>query len=278
MIEWLVPAGIAALGLGGYATFIEPRRSVLLHYRLLTRALPKSDRPIRLGIMSDIHAAWPHMRRSRIEALVREMLAEAPDLLLLPGDFVTMGCLGARSLSPRVIAEALAPLAGFAPTLAVLGNHDWKYDGPGIARALRDVGIDVLQNEARVIELGSGALQIAGVDCLMSRRGDVARTFATADPGLPTILMSHIPDAVTKVEGRAFLTVAGHTHGGQIRLPLRGPIIKATRLPRSLARGLHPYGAGHLLVTSGLGTATLPIRLGVVPEQLILEIEGRGRE
>lgn len=274
MIEWLAAAGVAALGLSGYATLIEPRRAVLRRMRLVTNALPKAAKPVRIGIMSDLHAAWPHMERPRIEALVAAMLDERPDLVLLPGDFVTVGCLGARTLTPAPIAAALAPLAEFAPTLAVLGNHDWKYDAAGIAGALRAVGIDVLQNEARVVELAAGPLQIAGVDCLKSRQGDVEATFRSARPGVPTILMSHIPDAVIAVAGRAFLTIAGHTHGGQIRLPFRGPLLKATRLPRELSYGLHSYGTGHLLVTAGLGTATLPIRLGIRPEYLLLELQG----
>lgn len=276
MIEWLAAAGFAALGLGGYATFVEPRRAVLRRVRLTTPALKRAAAPLRIGIMSDIHASWPHMEAPRIEALVEEMLAAAPQLVLLPGDFMTTGCLGATTLGPEPIAAALAKLPASVPTLAVLGNHDWKLDGEGMVHALRAVGIDVLENESRRFHLGESTLQIAGIDCLKSRRADVERAFASTSPDLPTILMTHIPDAVKAVKGRAFLTIAGHTHGGQIRLPIRGPLLKATRLPRRLNRGLHPYEDGHLLVTSGLGTATLPIRFGVVPEQLLLELEGTG--
>lgn len=260
--------GIAAVG--SWAGLVEPRRLRAVRYDIPTPRWPAGRPPLELAVLGDLHAAWPHVTEGRLERIVTRILAERPQLILLPGDFLANRTALVRPLPAAAVAGALAPLARAAPTLAVLGNHDWSEEGGrAIRAALEAIGIGVLDNEVVELDLPGGTLQVAGLGCACSRRADLPAVLARLDPGRPAVLLSHVPDAVAYVPDHVLLTVAGHTHGGQVRLPGLGPLLTMSALPRRFARGHHRIGRRHLLVTSGVGTSVLPIRLGVPPEYVI---------
>jgi uncharacterized protein len=239
--------------------------------RRLTVPLPGwRGSPLRVGILSDVHAALPLMPPARVAGIARRLLAERPDLVLLPGDFVTTKTRLVRRVPVGPVAAALAALPTAAPTLAVLGNHDHH---AGAAAALEGVGIAVLRNTARRLELPGGPLWVAGLDDMFTRRDDLGQTLAAVDRTAPVIMLSHVPDVFPRLPPWVPLTVAGHTHGGQVRLPGWGPIVTMSRLPRAMAYGLHERDGRRLYVSGGVGTTGWPVRFCRPPEIAILRLE-----
>lgn len=265
--------GLAACGAAGaYAAAVEPRLLRLRRPTASSPLWPAGRMPLRIGVLSDIHAAWPHMPVIRIERIARRLLAAAPDLVLLPGDFVTTHTGFVRPIAIEPVAAALRGLAVAVPTLAVLGNHDWHFGGERVAQALGRSGIRVLRNDSTRIELPGGAVWIAGLDDMWTGRADLARTLQDLGGDAPALLLSHAPDAVTDAPPEIAVTIAGHTHGGQVCLPGYGALRTLTRLPRHLAYGLHEINGRHLYVSGGIGTTVLPIRFCRLPEIALLTV------
>lgn len=273
MIEYVLLGGAGIAAISAWAGLIEPRRLVAARYELSVPRWPAGLPPLRLAVVGDLHAARPHVSEARLAQLVARVIAERPDLILLPGDFLANRTAFVRPLPIAAIAAALAPLAKAAPTLAVLGNHDWHRGAGHLVRAaLERVGIAVLENEVVEFAFGQSTLQVAGLGCAISRRTDLPAVLERLDPERPCIVLTHLPDSVAYLPDQPLLVVAGHTHGGQVCVPGIGPLLTMSALPRRFARGLHRVGGRHLLVTSGVGTSLLPIRLGTPPEYVIATV------
>ncbi len=273
MLETLFAlAGMAAAG-AGWAVAIEPRLLRVDRRHVASSRWPAHWPALKVAVLSDLHAARPHVDAARIGRIVARILAETPDLVLLPGDFVSTRARWQRPLSTEAIAAALAPLTR-VPVVATLGNHDYEHGFDRVGCALRAVGIEVLHDSASRLTWGDGAVQLAGIPYRGSGRFDTRRAFAGLDPALPLIVTSHTPDAFPHLPAEALLTVAGHTHGGQVKLPGLPPPVTFSRLPRRMAHGLHRDGDRFLYVSAGVGMSGPPIRFGVPPEIGILTIAG----
>lgn len=269
-------AGLAAgAAVAGYAVAVEPMRLVLRQHRIALRGW--QGRPLRVGVLSDIHAALPQMSPARVARIAARLVAERPDIILLPGDFVTTRNPFVRMLPIEPVAAALAGLAAAVPCFAVLGNHDWHHGGERVRRALEAVGLTVLANDARRTMVDGRPLWIAGLDDMFTGHHDLARTLAAVDATAPVLLLSHVPDIFPRVPGTVGLTVAGHTHGGQVRIPGYGPIRTLSRLPRAMAYGLHEREGRHLYVSGGVGVSNVPVRFARPPEIAVLSLEGSAR-
>jgi predicted MPP superfamily phosphohydrolase len=264
-------AGAAA---GVYAALIEPSLLRLREPVALSRWWPRGRPCLRIGIIADLHACWPLMTAARVERIAARLLAARPDLVLLPGDFVSTHTWFVRPLAVEPVAAALRGLAAAVPTLAVLGNHDWYYGGARVAVALADAGIPVLRNAAKRVAVAGGDVWIAGLDDAWTGHDDLAQALRGTDDTAPVILLSHVPDAFRHLPPGIALTVAGHTHGGQVCVPGYGPLRTVTRLPRRLAYGLSDEGGRHLYVSGGVGTTALPLRFARPPEIALLTLAG----
>jgi predicted MPP superfamily phosphohydrolase len=269
----LLLAGLAAgTAVAAYAAVIEPQMLLLRRH---TIPLPAwRGAPLRVGVLADIHAALPQMSCARVARIGRRLLAERPELVLLPGDFVTTRNPSVRKLRVEPVVAALAELAAAVPTFAVLGNHDWHYGGGQVTRALEATGITVLANAAARLELAGGPLWIAGIDDMFTGHDDLRRALEGVDGEDPLVLLSHVPDIFPHVPPGVALTVAGHTHGGQVRIPFYGPIRTLSRLPRRMAYGLHEHEGRHLYVSGGVGVSNVPVRFACPPEIAILTLTG----
>jgi predicted MPP superfamily phosphohydrolase len=195
-----------------------------------------------------------------LRRVVRELNAAHADYTILLGDYVIQDVIGGRFVPPEQIAAELRALRG--PTYAVLGNHDGWLDARRVDAALRGAGIIVLNDESRGI--------FAGVSDLWTGRHDIRRALAN---GSPRILLTHSPDIFPDVPPRVALTLAGHTHGGQVNLPLLGRLIVPSRFGSRYAAGHIVEGGKHLFVTTGVGTSIIPIRFRVPPEVVVLTVE-----
>ncbi len=265
----------AGAGLLAYA-YIESRyRLVTTAYRFRPPRWPVLPKPLRIVALADLHAVEPWMPIARIEEIVRAANALQPDLVLHLGDFVhgiprpfRTGAVPIPAWS-AVLGTLKAPLGAYA----VLGNHDWFQGAEEIRKALTANGIGVLENQAVKLKTAEGfGFWLAGLGDQVARQDDLARTMQALGDDAPTILMAHEPDIFPQVTDRVSLTLSGHTHGGQIRLPFFGAPVVPSRYGQRFAYG-HVVEAGrHLVVSGGLGCNLLPLRRGSPPELVLLEL------
>lgn len=245
------------------------REPVVRHARVAAPGWPAAAPPLRLLLISDIHVGGPDMPPARLRRIVGRINRLAPDIVLIAGDLVTDKRLATRYYSHE---EAVAPLAGLRPrlaTVAVLGNHDHWRDAAAARRALAKAGIRLLSNQAVQV----GPVAVGGLDDDFTDRADLPATLAAlrALKG-PRLILSHSPDPFADPASDAFLMLAGHTHCGQVAPPLIGPLSTMSDYGRRYACGLVREGGRTLVVTAGLGTSGIPLRLGAVPDMWLVEI------
>ena len=272
-----VSVTFCALGLAAYACLVEPRRLVVRRWTLALPRWPAALAGLRVGVMTDLHAGVLHAGEGAIARWVARMNAEAPDVVLLAGDFTDAHPLYGRRLSPERIAERLAELEAPLGPVAVLGNHDWRAYGMRMWTALSAAGIPVLENDALALDAPGGRLHVAGLADLRLRRPNLALALADVPDQEPVIMLSHNPDVFPFVPSRVALTVSGHTHGGQVAIPyVRHPVMPSRHGER-YARGHIVEHGRHLVVSTGLGTSGIPVRLFAPPELLVLELHPEER-
>jgi predicted MPP superfamily phosphohydrolase len=230
-----------------------------------TVTVPGLQRQVRIVQLSDVHASAFDMPVARLRRIVGMANALQPDLIVLTGDYISgypSSWTAARTTAALApLGELSAPLG----VLAVLGNHD---SGPMTRKAIAATHIRLLVGES----YDAGPLAIAGADDILAGSPAVEKwrkAAANAPSGKPVIAIAHEPDFMQWLPKRVPLLIAGHTHGGQIVLPLLGTLPRSPFLDAHL-RGLFDKNGQTLIVSSGLGTSVLPMRIGVPPE--IVEI------
>ena len=281
---------LAATGVGPFwALFVTPRRGPrVVRYRIAPTGWP-AGRRLRIVALADLHAGHPHVPLRRVRSIVDQANDLDGDVTVLLGDNKAdhLGA-GLFPVHHCAVAAALGRLRAPGGVWAVLGDHDWKQDGAAMQRGAPPVragtfmaehGIRVLHNGAGRADTAGGPLWIAGLGCQRTRRPDGgigvddlhATAAAVPDDGTPAILLMHQPDAFPRVPGRFALTLCGHTHGGQVRLGPWVPYVPSgfgTRYVRGHVR----EGGRELIVSSGIGCSGLPIRFGVPPEIVVVDI------
>ncbi len=276
----LLASGVAA---ASYGILIEPGfRLSIVRWPVAHPGWPASMPPLRIAVLTDLHAMQPWMPVPRIEHIVQAANELQPDLIVLLGDYVAgMARYRTGIVSIADWAAALRPLRAPYGVHAVLGNHDWWVDPRGVRLGLEKAGIQVLENEAVKIQAGGRRFWLAGLGDQLAKRvrdrfvgvddldGTVARTMGDADP---LILLAHEPDIFVRVPPRVTLTLSGHTHGGQVLLPFIGRPVVPSNYGQRFAYGHVVEGGRHLLVSSGLGMSGLPVRFMVPPEIALITL------
>lgn len=236
------------------------------------RGWPQELDGLKIALISDIHAGSPYIGKSRLKLLVDRVNAAKPDAVVLLGDYVIQTVVGGRFMPPETLAGLLKELRAPLGVYAVLGNHDWWLDGPRVRAAFAGRGITVLENETVRLRRGGRAFHIIGLADYIERFPDTYRTLKGVPAAEPVIAMIHEPDYFPYIPERIALTLAGHTHGGQVRLPLIGSPIVPSTYGQRYARGLIKEGEKQLFVTTGVGTSIIPVRFGVPPEYAMLTL------
>lgn len=274
-------AAFVAMVALGYARWIEPRRLQALVFRVGVPGLPASLEGASIAHLTDFHAGTAGTHVPTLRRAVDTVRRWRPDLVALTGDFSDDG----RWRGDLHLFDALA---AEAPTFAVLGNHD-RMTSPAaterIVAGLRDQGVDVLRNQHRLVPVRGVHVEVVAVDDPSTDRDDAAAALAglptAPDPARPAILLAHAPDVVDRSpQGRFALALAGHTHGGQIRL---SPFRHRTPLDLSMtvggldspyARGIHLVRGVPLFVSNGLGQSGVPFRFLAPPQAALFVLTG----
>lgn len=278
--------GIGLAGLTGGATagysYLEAHRLVVTPYRVVSPRWPTGQR-LTITVVADLHAGGPNMGLAQIRHVVDTANALKSDIIVLLGDYFATHKLMTEIVPHPVWAAELARLQAPFGKWAILGNHDWWYDIEGARKALADVKIPVLEND--VVPLGEpgNRFWLAGIgDQIAYRLGhgkfrgvdDLPGTLARVRTDDPIILLVHEPDIFPRVPDNVALTLAGHTHGAQIRLPFVWPLFVPSAYGARYAYGHIVEERRHMVVSGGLGTSVVPLRLGVPPEIVQIEVTG----
>jgi predicted MPP superfamily phosphohydrolase len=261
-----------ALPLGLWAFWIEPASLRVVEEELFPRSWPGPLAGTRVALIADLHVGSPFNGLGKLERVVELTNEAAPDLVLLAGDFVIRGVLGGHFVTPEAVAEVLARLDVPLGTWAVLGNHDWWYDAARVRSALEAVGIPILEDAAARIDTGAGPLWIVGVGDHWEGAHDSRAALARVPAGEPVILFTHNPDVFPELPRPVNVALAGHTHGGQVYIPLVGRPIVPSLYGERYARGRVVEDGNELFVTSGVGTSILPVRFLVPPEIAVVTL------
>lgn len=297
-------AAAGSLAFAGYAFGVEPRRLHLQHYALTPPRWPSGLR-LRIAALADIHACEPWMNIERLEQIVAETNALGADLIVLLGDYAAAHRWVTRIMDPAEWAPVLAQLRAPLGVHAILGNHDWWDDGtaqrtgsgPVLGHvALERVGIRVYENQAVRLQKHGFPFWLAGLGdqiALLPRKrwgrtrfqgvDDLPGTLAMVTDDAPVILLAHEPDIFPRVPERVSLTLSGHTHGGQVRIFGYSPVVPSRYGNRYAYGHVVETDTGgtrtprHLIVSGGLGCSIAPIRFGVPPEILLLELGASNR-
>jgi predicted MPP superfamily phosphohydrolase len=288
-LKSLLGSAAALLGTGAYAFGLEPAfRLRVQRYALVPPAWP-AGLNLRIAVIADVHAGEPYMPLSRVEEIVDTANRLGADVIVLLGDYTAGHRFMTRRIGMPEVAPVLARLKAPLGVYAILGNHDWWDDldaqrerkGPIIAaRALREAGVPILENEVVRLKKDDRPFWLAGLGdqiafVLGPRRflgvDDLPGTLAKVDDDAPVILLAHEPDIFPKVPGRVSLTLCGHTHGGQVRLFGYSPMVPS-EFGNRFAYGHVVEEGRHMIVSGGLGTSILPVRFGVPPEIVLVEL------
>lgn len=248
-----------------YAVLVEPYMLSVTPYVIENNALSG----VKIVFATDFHIAPYPWEKWRLHRIVRKINEQNPDLVILGGDYVNRH-EKASTMEPQKIAEALREIT--APKVAVLGNHDSYYGKEDVAQALKNVGITVLDNQNVRVRVKDRWVTIVGVSDLSTDKPDVAKAFKNAER--PVIFVTHSPDVFPQLKGRAVLTLAGHTHGGQVVMPFVGAPLVPSDYGQRYRYGMISEQNALMLVSAGLGTSMYPLRFNSKPE--IVEVSFKG--
>ena len=262
-LAWATLIAVLAVCVDGF--YVEPARLVERDYTMTLSNWPASCDGMRVDVVSDTHTGSPRNGIDHLDQMVAKLVRSDADAVLMAGDYVILRVLAGTYVPPEVIAEHLKPLTARKQVYAVLGNHDWWKDGARVSRAFSDAGVHMVDNMAVPVDAGRCQFWLAGLGDLMEGRPDVRGAFAMVPRNVPVVALTHEPALWPRIPDSVALTVAGHTHGGQIN-PFGVMTPTHYRMHSYQLNGSYVIGKRSLFVTPGIGTSILPMRLGVPPE------------
>jgi len=267
--KWTFLTGCLIAGV--WSVLIEPFCIHTHELEIWTDRWPMGHPELRIAVIADTHTGAPFHGLMRLARVVDRCNALEPDLVLLAGDYIYHGVSLGSAPEVSAIAAVLGQLRAPLGVVAVLGNHDWWDDGYAMWRELEANGVIVLENQAHRIGGVHDGFWIVGIADLTERDFDLRGALAQVDDDAPVILLSHQPDIFPEVPDTVALTVAGHTHGGQVRLPFVPAIVPSRFGDRYVGGHVRELGRD-LYVSRGLGNTGLPVRFGARPELPVLTL------
>lgn len=280
--HWLSALLALLLAVAGGLLWLLSNARAIPVVRRLDVALPfpmdAPRRPVTIALLTDTHLSGPDNSPQRMARIVRQINDLKPDLILLGGDYVGDSKWGAtydarQSIAP--FAALRAPLG----VVAVLGNHDARSKKNQVALSRADwratfaaMGVAMLDNQA----VRRGPLAIGGLRDVYTGKPDIPATVAAMERiGGAPLMISHGPDVFPALPDRAMLTLVGHTHCGQIALPFLGVVYVPSRYGVRYACGVYRDGMKTMVVSAGVGTSGLPVRMLAPPDIWLITVRPR---
>lgn len=289
LLKWLGRVSLLGLASATYPFIIEPGLMMRTQYYSLTPPGWTPGLKLRLVALADPHLAEPYMSIERWGRIIDVANSLEGDVNLMLGDYATSHPLVTRRIFAPEMAAASKKLKAPLGTYAIMGNHDWWADraaqksghGPTAGqKALEDQGIPVLENKAVQLDKDGLPFWLTGTASIVAlwRRGkglvgmdDLPGTLAQVSNDAPIIHLAHEPDLFVDIPPRVSLTLSGHTHGGQVRILGYSPVVPS-EFGNRFAYGHVIEDGRHLIVSGGLGCSMLPVRLGMPPEILVIDL------
>jgi predicted MPP superfamily phosphohydrolase len=262
VLKGLLAAGVGtATGTGAYGYLYGRHELGVTSATLPVNGLPSALSGLRIGLLTDVHRSqW--MSDADVAHAVNMLMVARPDLIVLGGDYVTWG--DRQYIGPS--AEALGRLSAPYGVFGILGNHDDDHLMPA---ALAATGVEVLKDARTRVAINGESLELVGIRFWTKRAMDIAPLMRGAMG--TTILLAHDPRRLTEASALSIpLVLSGHTHGGQVVLPLVGAIA-AQKFP--VVAGTGRRGETTIFVSRGIGTVYVPVRLNCPPEVAILTLQ-----
>jgi predicted MPP superfamily phosphohydrolase len=266
--------GVAAAA--AWATVVEPRRLRVRRVDVEVEGWPAALDDLKIALVADLHAGAPQVDEGRVEQVVAAVNRARPDIVALLGDYIDPAVALGKRVEPEAVARRLGELEAPLGSFAVLGNHDWENDGDRVRHALREQLIDVLENDAASVHLAGEVVWIVGLADAHEREPDLGTPFAMVPGSAPLVVLSHNPDVFPQLPARPLLTLAGHTHGGQVNVPVVRDIVTPSKYGDRYAGGLFRDGARVMYVSRGIGTSGYPVRFRAAPEIVLLRVHVAG--
>lgn len=255
---------ILVVKFGLYSYYVEPAMLNITRYKIRDNDL----KGIKIVFPADFHLR-PYQKK-RLNDIINIINAENADLVLCVGDFVA-GHTKNVTMQIEEIAEELSKVESKHGFFTVLGNHDIWYDEKRITNALSKKGIKVLDNENIKLNINGKTVYIAGIEDMQTQKPDIDKTLKNTNS--PIIMLTHTPDMFPKIPEKVNLTLAGHTHGGQVRFPVIGPVFTASKYFNKYAKDLIVENGKKMIVSKGIGVSIIPIRYNCIPEIVVIEFE-----
>jgi predicted MPP superfamily phosphohydrolase len=270
------PAAAAAGALGAASAaalavrtaWVEPRRLAVERVELRLPNWPAPLDGMTVAVVADLHVGAPHVDLDRLQRIVRRIGHLHADLVAILGDFVAEPMPFAHHVDRTSIATRLSKLRAPFGVFAVLGNAD---DG-GIRRAIGESAIELLDNDLRERWWHGQQVWVAGFADVRSSSPDVEGVLARAAGDAPVLALTHSPDLFPRMPPRVALTLAGHTHAGQVNIPAVRRYVVPSWFGARYREGHIVEHGRHLFVHAGIGTSTLPIRFRAVPRVSLLTL------
>ena len=236
--------------------FLTNREIEITRHTVTLRNLPTAFDGFRAVHLTDIHHS-KYVSFNAVYRMVALANRQRPDLVFLTGDYVTWS---KKYIGP--VAEALKHLKARYGVFGVLGNHDIRVDGEAVTQALEKVGIRMLRNSSAPVDRWGQTLWLSGVDEFSYGQSDLARAFEYLPRTAPKILLAHNPEIIGQAtEHQVDFVAAGHTHGGQVKLPGLRSFNTLTQPTQEFLEGFVSAGRTQMYISRGLGKVVLPLRI-----------------
>jgi len=272
--QFLRAAAIGTVAIAGDAIFLAPNLPRIVRQEFFLQRWPERLNGFTVAVLSDFHYD-PYFSIHPLHAAIAMVNRLHPDLIALTGDFVTVPSVGDEkkaAFAAEPCARLLRQMSAPHGLWAVMGNHDDGTDPEHVTRVLQAENIHVLANQSEPIEQDGVRFWLAGVNDVISGTADLSKTLRRVPTGEAVILLAHEPDFADEASQFPIdLQLSGHSHGGQVRIPLLPPLY-LPYLGKKYVWGTYHVGPLTLYTNAGLGTIVVPMRLNCPPEITLLTL------